>query len=207
MISFNSDYSLIYSNIWVYRFVMNVLYLGGYSARFKDLISCAKFKSNNDEQILELCFGDIYIARWAQRAGIKYTGIDVNEVFVLYAASQGIDARQEDLHKISKLPDTSVTVMMGSLYHFHNDLKAFVDKIMASSPRFIISEPVRNLSSHKGFIGWIARRSTKAGRGNESFRYDELVLIDSLARVCGERYTIQVLKRGKKDIIIELKWK
>jgi len=186
---------------------MNVLYLGGYSARFKDVISCAEFDSNNDEKILELCFGDIYIARWAQRAGIKYTGIDVNEVFVRYASAQGIDARLEDLHRMSKLPDASVTVMLGSLYHFHDDLKGFIDRVMASAHRFIISEPVTNLSSNKGLIGWIARRSAKAGHGHESFRYDEPVLIDALTKVCGDCYTIQVLKKGKKDIIIELKWK
>ena len=185
---------------------MNILYLGGYSNRFKDVISCAKFLKNKDK-ILELCFGDIYIAQWAKSAGLKYIGIDVNEVFVRYALGKGIDARLEDLHTISKLPDASVAVMLGSLYHFHNDLRKFVDLVMASAQRFIISEPVKNLSSHKGLIGWIARRSAKVGHENKSFRYDEHVLIDALTLVCGAQYTIQVLKKGKKDIIIELKWK
>ena len=54
--------SIIYKNIWLYRFVVSLLYLGKYNTRFKNV---ALFLDPiQDTSVIELCFGDIYIAKW-----------------------------------------------------------------------------------------------------------------------------------------------
>ena len=156
---------------------------------------------------LELCSGDIYIAKWAHSVGLGYIGFDVNYRFVRYAVKRGFDVRLVDLNKVKQFPDASIAVMMGSLYHFHYNLKDFVDRVMASVKRFIISEPIRNLSQTAGILGWIAQRSANVGKGNESFRCDESGLIEALIKVCGDVYLCKVLMRDRKDIIIEILWK
>ena len=46
----------------------------------------------------------------------------------------------------------------------------------------MLSEPVQNLSSRKGPIGWWARRSANAGDGHATFRFTETTLRDAMER-------------------------
>ena len=77
---------------------------------------------------------------------------------------------------------------------------------MQSCNRFIISEPIKNLSSNPGLLGWIARKSANAGQGDEVFRFSELTLIDKINEISHGRYTIINHGISGKDIILELRW-
>jgi hypothetical protein len=193
--------SVIYHNIHIYRLVMHILYLFKYRRRFHDVL---KLISKNEGTILELCFGDIYIAEQCRTRGIEWTGVDINDGFVKYASDRGHNAYCCDLMKLHEFPVADVCIMMGSLYHFYEDIESLLLKMLNSAPLVIISEPIRNLSSKKGLIGKISRKLTNAGRGQEPLRFDRDTMIDMLntySRKLKFRYHIVSMK---KDIIIEI---
>jgi hypothetical protein len=95
--------------------------------------------------------------------------------------------------------------MIGSLYHFHPNTKQILGKILQAISLVIISEPVLNLSSRKGIVGAIAKRSANAGKGNESFRYNRSSFLDMLqtySEALNFRY--EILHGQGKDLIVKL---
>lgn len=199
-----SNYSFIYSNIYIYRTIMSILYLGGYKDRFRNVENLLGGKL--DHSVTELCFGDIYLAKWCNENKINWEGIDINDNFVRFAINQGFKARCTNLREFPVFKKSSVVIMMGSLYHFEDILPRLIDYVMQSCNRFIISEPVNNLSSNRGLIGWIAKRSANAGHGDEMFRFNELTLIDKINEISHGRYSIVNHGVSGKDIILELRW-
>ena len=199
-----SNHSFIYSNIYVYRIIMSFLYIGGYKDRFRNVENLLEVDSNSS--LNELCFGDIYLAKWCYKNKVNWEGIDINDNFVRFALNQGFSARCINLRGFPKLRKSSVIIIMGSLYHFEDILPMLIDYIMQSCNRFIISEPIKNLSSNPGLLGWIARKSANAGQGDEVFRFSELTLIDKINEISHGRYTIINHGISGKDIILELRW-
>src|SRR5688572_23674838 len=154
---------------------MNVLYSGGYKERFNLVIEQIKDLPPNS-QILELCFGDTYIAEFCEKNGYRWVGFDLNRHFVEQAQHYGFSAQCIDLTVCTNLPKADVCIMMGSLYHFHPRSLSILTKMSVASNTIIISEPVSNLSSNKGIIGYFAKRAASVGKGNEMFRYDLISL-------------------------------
>src|SRR5688572_15763466 len=136
---------------------MNVLYAGGYKERFNRVIEQIRDLPPNS-QILELCFGDTYIADHCKRNGHHWRGIDLNNHFVEQAKKLGYDAHVEDLTISKELPKADVCIMIGSLYHFYPNTPSILSKMLNAADTIIISEPVSNLSSRKGIIGFFAGR-------------------------------------------------
>jgi hypothetical protein len=68
--------------------------------------------------------------------------------------------------------------MMGSLYHFYDEIESLLFKMLNSAPLVIISYPVRNLSSKKGMIGKISRKLTNEDKEPESFRMKKDIIIE-----------------------------
>ena len=196
--------SFIYRNLFIYRLVMNMLYSGGYRKRFNKIkILLETFKPL---VVLELCFGDTYLASYCRKNHIQWKGIDINSVFVNSAIRKGYDARQADLVSLTTLPKADVCIMCGSLYHFNGNVQRLLQLILSSAPLFIISEPVKNLAAAKGIIGKIAQMLSNAGKGKESFRYDETSLIQMLNRECKILFfTYEIVGYFKKDILIAIK--
>ena len=195
-----SNQSLIYKNIYLYRFIINILYVGRYGSRFKNIIKLIK----DSKQIVDLCFGDIYIAKYCKDNGVRWTGYDLNESFVKNAINKGYNAYQADIIKLETIPTCDVCIIQGSLYHFHDSIENLLKLIFSSTKRLIISEPIKNLSSSNGIIGQMARLSANAGKGNERFRYSEKSIIDMLdiyKNIFNFEYAIVSKKR---DIIIEI---
>jgi hypothetical protein len=193
--------SFIYRNIHIYRLVMHVLYSFKYRQRFDAVL---KLVSEREKRVLELCFGDIYIAERCRKRGIEWTGVDINAGFVKYASDRGYNAYCTDLMELEEFPAADVCIMMGSLYHFHEDIESLLLKMLNSAPLVIISEPVRNLSSKKGMIGRISRKLTNAGKGPESFRYDMgniIEILNNYSSILKYRFNVVSMK---KDIIIEI---
>ena len=69
-------YSFVYCHIFVYRLILNILFLGCYKLRFKKVI--AMIDSRLEKKVVELCFGDIYIAKWCKCNEVDYVGFDIN---------------------------------------------------------------------------------------------------------------------------------
>lgn len=194
--------SFIYKNIHIYRILMNILYSLKYKKRFSEIVN--EF-SENDKNILELCFGDIYIADECRKRGINWMGIDISENFVKFANKKGYHAIKDDLTKIETLPLSDICIMCGSLYHFHNEIDLILGKMLASSQKIIISEPIVNLSSKKNLIGKISKILTNAGKGAENFRFNKESIIDTLDELKNKMSFEYKIISIKRDILIEIK--
>ncbi|MDD5212426.1 MAG: hypothetical protein PHV62_08410 [Sulfuricurvum sp.] len=192
-------YSFVYRNLFAYRLILNILFLGRYKQRFKKVIVLLDPKQ--EKKVIELCFGDIYIAQWCQKQGLDYIGFDINPHFISVAKKKGYCVNLADLRDQTPIPAGDVAIMMGSLYHFHDILGELVDKVMASCTRFIISEPIKNWASRDDVFGRIARNSANAGQGEEFFRFNEHSLIEALEKISRGRYNISHTISGKEAIV------
>jgi hypothetical protein len=192
---------LVYKNIFSYRTIMWLLYGGKYKARFDDIIGLL----NEDvRSIVDLCFGDVYIAGYCKSKNISWTGFDTNESFVRYARKKGFNASNADVLTLDHLPPCDVCIISGSLYHFHQVLYEVLNKMLESAKVIIISEPIINLSSRKGLIGKIAAASSNAGSGAERFRFSEgtfIKAIDDLSATLNYTYSIISINR---DILVTI---
>jgi hypothetical protein len=191
--------SLIYSNIHLYRLAMNVLYAGGYMKRFEDVIA----QIGEARSVCDLCFGDTLVAEWCRTHSVAWTGIDLNSTFCARARRAGFNVVEGNLLALD-LPDADVFVMAGSLYHFHDHLAELLEMVWRHTSRLVVSEPIRNLSSSGGVIGWGARRSANPGDGHARFRYDERTLRRALAEVQGrQNFTVRTISVDR-DILLVL---
>lgn len=193
--------SLVYSNIHIYRFAMNLLYRGAYRQRFTNIL---KLVPPETRSLCELCFGDTIIAEWCRAQGVRWTGIDINEGLIQRARKLGFDAFHGDVLSID-LPNADVFVMAGSLYHFHADLPTLMHSILSRTNRFILSEPVRNLSSESGLMGWWARRSADPGTGPAAFRYDKRTLLAALQQQQKLNDFEMTLVLSDRDCLLEIR--
>jgi hypothetical protein len=192
--------SLVYSHIAIYRIVMNLLYAGGYSARFRNILDLF---GPDVRSVCDLCFGDTLIAETCRSRDIEWTGIDVNRYFCDRASQRGHRAIEGELFSVD-LPKADVYVMAGSLYHFHDRLGPLLDRILARTDRFLLSEPIRNLSSSGGLLARFAKRSADPGTGDAPFRYCESSLQEAL-RSEQERIGFQMrIVSKKRDMLLEI---
>jgi hypothetical protein len=182
---------------------MNVLYLGKYRRRFRPI---EKMLTDVPEgrKVLELCFGDIEIATFCRRKNLDWKGFDINPHFVDYASSLGFNASHVDLTQAS-LPQADVCIMAGSLYHFHSNVAKILTKMLEAAPVIIISEPVLNLSSMPGILGFLARKSANVGKGDEIFRFNHHSLMEEVQTFCNRssaHITAQI--DAGKDLVIKI---
>jgi hypothetical protein len=191
--------SLIYRNIWIYRLVMNLLYLGRYRRRFKDITNLLEQKDNN---IVELCFGDIIVAEYCKESARHWVGYDINDVFVNYALKHGHNAVSTDILSLESLPDADVLIFAGSLYHFNENMHKIWQLMTSCASKIILSEPVKNITSIKNFVGKIGARASTVRNGAEAFRFDRRSLIEMLDRIKETyNFTYEIVSE-KKDILI-----
>jgi hypothetical protein len=196
--------SFIYRSLSIYRLGMNILYLGKYKKRFHPVIQHIQSLATGS-RVLELCFGDIYLAEFCKNAGYKWSGLDINKQFVKVAQNMGFDAHYADLSEMAVLPAADVCIMMGSLYHFYPDTGNILRKMIKASENVVISEPISNLSAKGGLIGFLAKRAANAGKGHEDFRYDKrslMKLFEDKKDILG--FEIIAVEDHGKDLIVKL---
>ncbi len=179
---------------------MNVLYGGRYRRRFERI---AEVVGAEVDSVCELCFGDTIFAAWCRDREIAWTGIDLNPGFCARARSQGFRVLEGDVLEAT-LPRVDACVMIGSLYHFIDRLDALFDAVFASSCRFLVSEPVRNLSSRAGPVGWLARRSADPGDGRAMLRFDEPGLRSAFDEQAGRLGLCLEIHSVDRDLLAEL---
>jgi hypothetical protein len=195
------DNAFIYSGIRIYRLCMNLLYKGGYKMRFTKITDLFR----NEKSVIELCFGDIIIAEHCKKIGIDWQGYDVNPAFIDNAKKQGFNVCLTDLKTARELAKADLCIISGSLYHFHDELEELFRKILHSSPRILISEPVINLSGQKGLIGKLAKGSADVNGRSQEFRYNEKSLIAEMEKLSKKlKFTYCIRNRFSKDLIIEV---
>lgn len=196
--------SIIYRHLAIYRAVMTILYGGKYKQRFQPIVNEVQ-KLPPHSKVLELCFGDTFIAAACKKAGYSWSGLDVNSEFVRQAQKLGFDAQFGDMLKLSTLPKADLCVMMGSFYHFHKQATEILVKMLEAAPVILFSEPVSNLSSKKGLLGFIAKRAANAGNGDEAFRYNRdtfLKLLNDASQSL--KFKIEEITQSNRDIIIKI---
>lgn len=194
--------SLIYRNIWIYRLVMNVLYLGRYRQRFRDVIGEL---GPADRHIVELCFGDIFIAAFCKKSGRNWVGYDINDAFVKHALKQGYNAVSANVLTMESLPRADVLIFAGSLYHFNENRHKIWELMTSCATRIILSEPVKNITSMKNIMGRIGARASTVRNGAEAFRYDRDSLIQMLDYFQEKhKFTYKIVSE-KKDMLITIK--
>jgi len=194
--------SLLYQNIWLYRALMQCLYLGRASNRYTRITALLP---PDVHSVIELCFGDTAVAQFCRDRGIQWTGYDLSENFVGRAQALGYDAHVADILKLESLPKCDVVIMLGSLYHFPESLDLIFNKVLDSSPRLILSEAISNLASKNGLIGSLARVMTDAGNGPESFRFSReslMAILNEQAKRLG--CEIQFSSNGDREMIVVL---
>jgi hypothetical protein len=190
--------SLIYSHIQLYRWAMNLLYGGGYRRRFADILTLV----DGARSVCDLCFGDTVVADWCAARRVSWVGVDLNSHFCARARRRGYTVIERDV-LAAELPPADVYLMAGSLYHFHDRLPSLFDAVWGKTSRWILSEPVRNLSSASGVLGWWARRSADPGDGHAAFRYTEATLLEALREQqerCG--FTYRVVSADRDMLVV-----
>jgi hypothetical protein len=194
-----NNISLIYRNIWIYRLVMNMLYFGRYRQRFADI---ADELGAKDHTVVELCFGDIYIAKHCKENGRHWVGYDINDVFVNYALEQGYKAVGTDILSLESLPKADVLIFAGSLYHFYENMHKIWQLMTSCSTKIILSEPIKNITSINNFLGKIGARASTVRNGAEAFRFNRHSLIQMLDYF-QEHYNFSYeIVSEKKDMLI-----
>ena len=110
--------SFTYTNIQVYRLVMNVLYAGRYRRRFDELTALI---GTDVQSVCDLCFADTVIADWCRAREIVWTGVDLNPSFCAAAERRGHRAIIGSV-LTSDLPTADLFIVAGSLHLFHDRL-------------------------------------------------------------------------------------
>jgi hypothetical protein len=195
--------SIIYRSVGIYRLVMNVLYRGRYRERFASVCELIR---ETDRSVLELCFGDVVVAGYCRRHGVSWTGLDLSEAFVAYAAHQRFDARLANVMQPGALPACDVCIMMGSLYHFNAQLPDLFRRLKAAAPRLLLSEPVRNWTHASGGLRFLARKLTRAETQEETFRFDETSLLRALGELKAEVGFDYRVVSVARDMVVEVVW-
>lgn len=199
--TFLAQNSFIYSNIKTYRFLMQLLYKGQYFKRFEKIIPYLK----SAKKITELCFADTIIANYCKENNIIWVGYDLNEVFVTNAQLKKYNAYKADVLQLKNYEKADICLMIGSLYHFHENLELLLQKMFDAAPIIIVSEPVKNLSQSKGIIGKLAKASATVNGKEQAFRFTENSLLQQLSAFESKiNFKTEVIERFNKDLIIRL---
>jgi len=181
---------------------MNILHLGRYKDRVR-LIT--QLLNEGDKSVVELCFGDIILAKYCAESGRDWKGIDFNEEFVRYAKKSGFDAELKDVNELDRLPQADVCIMIASLYQFAGNFKRIIKLMLDSSKKVIIAEPTQNVSQLPGFIGKIAKKMTNAGQGDENFRFTEETFVNTMEDLSREfQFNYNIVARENRETVVVL---
>ena len=191
---------LIYKNIFIYRIIMNILYLGKYNSRFKEITNLIEVI--NPKSVLELCFADIKVAKYCKLKKIKWKGIDINQNFVFYAKKNDFNAQNQDLNKFDfSSQNYDLVLIIGSLYHFRENINNFLLEIFTSTDKLLISEPTTTLTQNYPRLKNIFYFLSGVQDIVEFERYTFDTLKKDLEKFCKKNYKLEFIKNANKESI------
>ncbi len=164
------DRSPIYWSPRVYDLVMRLLYRAEHEAVYEKVARLIPAGSS----VVDVCCGTAKLYSRLRGRDVDYLGLDANGHFVTALRRSGVAARRFDLLH-ADVPAADYVVMCSSLYHFRAREGEVLGKLRRAARRaVIVSEPVRNLSSHKlrplaTLAGFLSNPGTG---GSYRFRYD-----------------------------------
>ena len=128
-----------------------------------------------EASVTDVCCGTakLYFDQLENRKA-HYLGVDANGHFVMALQRLGVGAKRFDLLQ-DEVPEADYVVMCSSLYHFRAQEAEVFEKLWrAARCAVIISEPVKNLSTHPfAPVAALASLFSSAGAtGDHRFRYD-----------------------------------
>jgi hypothetical protein len=194
--------SFVYKNLRIYRFILNILYLGQYKNRFLSITNSINIKE--DKKIVELCFGDILIANWCYKNNLLWFGIDINDNFLKTAKKNHHNVQKKYIDNKIILPDNNLVIIAGSLYHFNDSIISFIDNILSQTSKLIILEPIFNLSKLK-ILNTLLKYSSNIDSKSHNFRYTEENLINIINKLDNSKFKINISKPNWKDLLIVIK--
>jgi hypothetical protein len=168
----NSVQSLIYKYIFLYRLLLRLLYRNKQEDRFTAIFDFCEL--HQIRSIVELCFADTQVADWAYLTNRDWQGFDISSVAVRRASKLGYRANECDVKKLLMLPESDVSIMIGSLYQFKEDFDQVLDLMLSNSGVAIISEPTTNVANSNSVLKFLVGLTTRTGYGAENFRFTKL---------------------------------
>jgi SAM-dependent methyltransferase len=191
---------LVYRSAAVYEAVMRLLYGRHYAARQRAIADLIPAGSS----VLELCCGPgTLYRRHLARKRVHYIGLDINGGFVRRARRSGVDAREWDVRSADPLPPADFVIMQASLYHFMDEPRPLIERMLAAARRqLILAEPIHNVAKQPGPLGAVAARLTDPGTGPQPDRYDEASLdrvLEPFASLVRER---TLLPGGREKVYV-----
>src|SRR5262249_4897804 len=125
-------------------------------------------------EVVDLCCGDAALARPLLRRGCRYTGLDVNPVFVRSARRRGIQARYWEAESM-EIPAADVICLLSSLYQFIPRERELFDRMVEKARTLVVvSEPIRNWSSSNSrLLRRLSRALTRVDGRTFEARNDE----------------------------------
>jgi SAM-dependent methyltransferase len=162
--------SPVYWSATGYDIVMRLLYGRGYARLYSDVAALIPDRAS----VTDVCCGTARLYRdFLKARGCRYVGLDYNPILVRSVRRAGVDARVFDMRR-DQPPRADFVVMCSSLYHFFNSRDSVLATLrQAANEAVIISEPVRNLTSHPfAPIRKVATWLTNPGQGTVDARFD-----------------------------------
>jgi len=165
------DRSPIYWSTFLYDLAMRLLY----GRAYREIYAGVAALIPEGDSVADVCAGTcrLYLDHLKARRG-DYLALDYNGHFVMAARNRGVNARLFDITR-EEVPTADWVVMCSSFYHFHRSAPEVLAKMRAAARKgVIVSEPVKNLSSHSlRPLAAVARWLTRPGRGSDfAFRFD-----------------------------------
>ena len=162
--------SPIYWSATGYDLVMRALYGQSYARLYADVAALIP----EGASVTDVCCGTARLYRdFLRHRGCRYIGLDHNPILVRAVRRAGVDARVFDVRR-DQAPRADYVVMCSSLYHFFESRNETLATLLnAAGEAVIVSEPVRNLTSHPfPPIKLVATWLTNPGRGTAEARFN-----------------------------------
>ena len=148
------------------------MFISSHGSYFKEFDIAINLLPEKTKSVIELCFGDIYIAKSCRKKNISWTGYDISPHFVNNAKKKNYNAALVDLHKVSLEGKYDVAIITRSLYQFKSDLTYIMASILNVSGAIIICESIKSLSNSRNYlIRKFANKITHSGDKEHVFRY------------------------------------
>lgn len=175
------------------------MFIASNGSYFKEFDITFNLLPKKTKSVIELCFGDIYIAKSCRKKNISWIGYDISAYFVNNAKKKNYNAVLVDLHKVSLKGKYDAAIITRSLYQFKSDLTYLIASILNVSSSIIICESIKSLSNSKNYlIRKFANKITHSGDKEHSFRYTKDSIKEDIKFIT-EKFNLNIITEVLTD--------